>query len=116
MFSSIPYHGNGSARANEPRFVAGILFMTLTLINKCILNPFNVLYFITFKFIYFFTLQYAFVLIQFYGLYFKTRVSSDEHRLEPDDKNFKMTCHGLFSCDVKAISRILFIVPDAKSF
>lgn len=32
-------------------------FMTLTLINKCILNPFNVLYFITFKFIYFFTLR-----------------------------------------------------------
>lgn len=52
-------HSHAMGTGRRELFVAGILFMTLTLINKCILNPFNVLYFITFKFIYFFTLQYA---------------------------------------------------------
>lgn len=86
--------------------------MTLTLINKFILNPFNVLYFITFKFIYFFTLQYAFVAATVSLIWTSPRRWT-KHQLGVNE-NFKMTCHGLFPCDVTAVIEKLFIVSGIK--
>lgn len=94
--------------------------MTLTLINILLLNPFNVLCFISFKFIYFFTLQYIFELIQFIlfsGPYFKLWVQVLMHntwtRGERNEK-FKMTCHGSIWCDVTVVFGKLFIVTSRR--
>lgn len=106
-------HGNSIGRSEMKKFLLLLvsLFMTLTLINKYILNPFNVLYFITFKFIYFFTLQYAFVLIQFR----RTPLQKYEWVVMNSgwarQQNFKTTCHGLFWCDVTAIHKNYLLSP-----
>jgi hypothetical protein len=112
------FHVMGTVKKMKKELVS--FFMTLTLINKYILNPFNVLYFITFKFIYFFTLQYAFVLIQFF-LFPRTSLlnrstRSDEHYMNSGERNenFKMTCHGSISCDVTVVFRKLFIVTGRR--